>query len=118
METPTTNRRELETQLIEKCWKDPEFKKQVVSDPKGMLEQHTGQKLPAGLKIVVHEEDANTLHFTIPQAPTNLSELSDAELERVAGGTDLIITLVVSLSVSIYGATLGVGLQRLNNDGW
>ena len=117
MEMPTTNRRAVETQLIEKCWKDPGFKKRVLSDPKGMLEQHTGQKLPAGLKIVIHEEDANTLHFTIPQAPTNLNELSDEELEKVAGGTD-IATLVVSLSVAIYGVTLGVGLQGLGNDPW
>jgi hypothetical protein len=107
METPTTDRRAIETQLIEKCWKDPEFKKRVVSDPKGMLEQHTGQKLPAALKIVVHEEDANTLHFAIPQPPTNLNELSDAELEKVAGGTD--ISLLVSLTIGIAGVTLGAG---------
>jgi hypothetical protein len=89
MEMPTTNRRAVETQLIEKCWKDPGFKKRVLSDPTGMLEQHTGQKLPAGLKIVVHEEDASTLHFTIPLPPTKMSELSDAQLENVAGGTGI-----------------------------
>ena len=27
-------RRDLETALIEKCWKDAEFKRQVISDPK------------------------------------------------------------------------------------
>jgi hypothetical protein len=107
METPTTDRRAIETQLIEKCWKDPEFKKRVVSDPKGMLEQHTGQKLPAGLKIVVHEEDANTLYFTIPPAPANLNELSDEELEKVAGGTD--ISMLMSLTVAIVGVTLSAG---------
>jgi hypothetical protein len=115
METPTTNRRELETQLIEKCWKDSEFMKRVISDPKGMLEQHTGQKLPAGLKIVVHEEDANTLHFTIPQAPTNLNELSDAELDRVAGGTDVIATLVLSLSIA---ASVGALTYGTGQSGW
>ena len=62
METLTATRRDIETALIEKCWKDPEFKKAVVSDPKGMFEHHTGQKLPAQLKIVIHEEDVNTLH--------------------------------------------------------
>ena len=112
MEAPTTNRRAIETQLIEKCWKDPEFKKRVVSDPKGMLEQHTGQKLPAGLKIVIHEEDANTLHFTIPPSPTNLSELSDAELEKVAGGTDIAITLLVA-SIAVTSAVGGASVASV-----
>ena len=102
MEAQTATRRDLETALIEKCWKDPDFKKQVISDPKGMLERHTGQKLPAQIKIFIHEEDANTLHFSIPLAPSNLTELSDDELERVAGGTDL---LVVTTAMA---ATLGL----------
>ena len=114
METPTTNRRDLETKLVEKCWKDPEFMKLVVSDPKGMLEQHTGQKLPAGLKIVIHEEDANTLHFTIPQAPTNLNELSDAELERVSGGTEVGLSVIMAavLTAATVGATASALIQR------
>jgi hypothetical protein len=102
MEAQPATRRDLETALIEKCWKDPDFKKQVTSDPKGMLERHTGQKLPAPIKIFIHEEDANTLHFSIPLAPSNLTELSDDELEKVAGGTDL---LVVTTAVA---ATLGL----------
>ena len=86
METQASTRRDLETLLIEKCWKDPEFKSQILSDPKGMLERHTGQKLPPQVKIFVHEEDANTLHFTIPAPPVNFGELSDDQLEKVAGG--------------------------------
>ncbi|WP_058186955.1 NHLP leader peptide family RiPP precursor [Terracidiphilus gabretensis] len=116
METPTTNRRDLETKLIEKCWKDPEFMKLVVSDPKGMLEQHIGQKLPAGLKIVVNQEDANTLHFTIPLPPTNLNELSDEELEKVAGGSDLIAIFTLAITVGVL--TFGTGMMQARNDPW
>jgi len=44
--------------------------------------------------------------------PSNLSELSDDDLEKVAGGTD--IAFFVSLSVSIAGsaaATVGSALK-------
>src|SRR5215471_9272320 len=97
VQTQAVTRREMETRLIEKAWKDPVFRKDIVKDPKGMLEKHTGQKLPEQLRIFVHEEDANTLHFSIPPAPSNLNELSDEDLEKVAGGTDIVITAVTTL---------------------
>jgi hypothetical protein len=107
MEAQAATRRDLETALIEKCWKDPEFKKAVLSDPKAMLERHMGQKLPAPIKIFIHEEDANTLHFSIPRAPSNLTELSDDDLERVAGGTDVIVTVAtITVTAAIFSATV------------
>jgi hypothetical protein len=112
MEAQAMTRRDLETALIEKCWKDPDFKKQVISDPKGMLERHIGQKLPAPIKIFIHEEDANTLHFSIPPAPSNLTELSDDDLERVAGGTDLLVVVTIvaaTMGAVASAATAGVG---------
>ena len=100
-EAPAATRRDLETQLIEKAWKDPVFRKEIVRDPKGMLEKHTGQKLPAQVKIFVHEEDPNTLHFSIPPAPSNLAELSDEDLEKVAGGTDVSVLGAMAITALI-----------------
>ena len=118
MEAQATTRRDLETALIEKCWKDPEFKKTVLSDPKGMLELHIGQKLPAALKVFIHEEDANTLHFSIPTAPSNLSELSDEDLEKVAGGTDLVTTLVLVGLGTAVAQTVGSAAAITVDKGW
>jgi len=117
METQSVTRHDVETALIEKCWKDPTFKKQVISDPKGMLERQTGQKLPLEVKVFIHEEDANTLHFSIPPVPANLAELSDEELETVAGGTDVVVTMAVT--VTVFGAitTLVSAAETLKN-GW
>lgn len=119
------SRRELETHLIEKCWKDPSFQKEVISDPKGMFEKYTGQKLPEELKIFIHSEDANTLHFSIPPAPSNLNELSDEELERVAGGTDVLafvgLTAIVAASAvggSLLTAGVATGVQAGKAAGW
>lgn len=70
------------------------------------------------MKIFIHEEDANTLHFSIPLAPGNLSELSDEQLEKVAGGTDLIVTGLVAVSVvATASVTLGAA-QAGKSAGW
>jgi len=115
---PSMTKRDLETALIEKCWKDPEFKKQIVADPKGMLERHIGQKLPANLKILIHEEDTHTMHFSLPPAPSNATELSDEDLERVAGGTELIVVATVAwAAVTVASAVVSGGVVTAKQ-GW
>jgi hypothetical protein len=106
-------RRDLETRLIEKAWKDPEFRRQVLSDPKGMLESYLGRKLPEGLKIHIHEEDANTLHFSVPPAPANVAQLSDEDLEKVAGGTEIAIMVFTTLTL---GTAIAGGVTK--SEGW
>ncbi len=119
MQTQESARREMETALIEKCWKDPEFKKAVLSDPKGIFERHTGRSLPPGMKIFIHEEDANTLHLTIPPAPSNLADLSDEDLERVAGGTEFLIVMsAVAVSVAGASAVGSVAGVTATSGGW
>jgi hypothetical protein len=114
-EAVATSRRDIETALVEKCWKDPEFKKAVVTDPKGMLERHTGKKLPPHVKIIIHEEDANTLHLSIPPGPANAEKLSDEDLERVAGGTEIVGIVVASVA---GGALLTAAVGTMDSGAW
>ena len=114
---------DLETRLIEKCWKDPEFRKQVLADPKGSFERHLGRPLPADLKIVIHEDSAKTINLVLPPAPTNASELSDEELEIVAGGTGGIglasmITLLVPSADVAVGAAYGTAAAAGKSSPW
>jgi hypothetical protein len=87
---------QMEAALIRKCSEDAEFRAKILADPKGMLQEALGQKLPENLEIVVHEEDLHTLHFSVPPSRESLAkELTDEQLEQIAGGTEL--GLVVSL---------------------
>jgi hypothetical protein len=81
-------RKEFEQQIIEKAMKDEDFRKQLMEDPKFILEQETGMKMPGSMNIKVLEEDAGTFYLVLPPIPTvsEAGELSDADLEGVSGG--------------------------------
>jgi hypothetical protein len=118
MASAASARLDLEAALIKKCWQEPDFRKQVVADPKGMLEKATGQKLPDNVKIFIHEEDRSTLHLSIPPAPKNMNELSDEDLERVAGGTELVLGTTLIMAATMGIAAAGGAAYVTKNSGW
>ena len=66
--------------------KDAEYKKALVSDPKKVVSMQLGQELPDSLAIKVIEDSAEVMHMVLPYVPEEGAELSDADLEMVAGG--------------------------------
>jgi hypothetical protein len=117
-EAPLT-RKDIEAKIVALAWQDDDFRRKFVTDPKGQFEARLGTKLPDSLKITVHEEDQNSLHFVIPMTPrANLDELTDDELEKVAGGTDLVLMsisiLVGSALVTAAAASMIVATVKNN----
>jgi len=91
------SRRDLETKIIVKAWEDAAFRTRFLAEPKTMFEERLGVKLPETLTITAHAEDAEHLHFVIPAKPDiDLDELSDEDLEKIAGGS-LFLTIVGAL---------------------
>ena len=68
--------------LIEKAGKDVDFRAHLVADPNSIISQEFGIDVPDEMRIVVHESDMNTVHFSLP--PTLV--LSEEQLEAAAGG--------------------------------
>jgi hypothetical protein len=85
--------------LYAKAWKDDAFRNALLSDPRAAIEKEYGTPLPKGLNIEVHEQTDQTLHFVLPPKPRKASggELSDEDLDRVAGG----ITGIPPVTISV-----------------
>jgi hypothetical protein len=81
-------RQELEARLLDKAGKDAAFRRALLSDPKGTLGRELGVSLPEGLAVTVVEEAPGRCYLVLPAAAAHRTEeLSDAELEAVAGGS-------------------------------
>jgi hypothetical protein len=84
-------RAEMERRLIEKGLEDEAFRQRLLSDPKGAVEEELGTRLPGEVRVVAVEETADTIYLVVPYVSTGAEEageLSDRELEAVAGGWD------------------------------
>jgi hypothetical protein len=84
-----TGRQEMERRLIEKSLEDESFRQRLIEDPKGAVEQELGTRLPEGVRVVSVEETAKTIYLVLPSTSTagaEGGELSDQQLEAVAGG--------------------------------
>jgi hypothetical protein len=83
-----SGRQEMERMLIERSLQDDAFRQRLLADPKATVEQELGTPLPEGVRVEAVEETAQTIYLVLPSASPlgERGELSDRELEAVAGG--------------------------------
>ena len=70
--------------IIAKAQAENDYREQLLANPKHAIQQAFGKELPLGLEVRVVEEAANVVYLVLPPKPT--SELTDEDLEAVAGG--------------------------------
>jgi hypothetical protein len=86
------SRAEWERRLIERSLEDEEFRQRLLDDPKAAVEQELGRGLPEGVDVRVVEESSDTIYLVLPSASAVVgqgSELSDQDLEAVAGAGEI-----------------------------
>ena len=84
-----TGRQEMERRIVQRSIEDEAFRQRLIEDPKGALEQEMGARLPEEVRIVTVEETQDTIYLVLPSTPmagAEGGELSEQELESVAGG--------------------------------
>jgi hypothetical protein len=86
------SRAEMERSLVNRSLEDEEFRQRLLAEPRAAIEQELGIRLPESIEVRVVEESAETIYLVLPSAsPLGEGvELSDQELEALAGGCSLI----------------------------
>lgn len=94
--------------ILAKCWTDKAFKQKLLTNTAATL-QAEGVQVPAGYTVNVVENTGKTMNFVIPPNPNG--ELSDVELESVAGGKGSPGQIAAGVFEGAAGlATMNVGL--------
>lgn len=68
--------------VVARAWSDVAFKKRLLSNPVKVLKEN-GIQSPPDVTVKVVEDSAKVIHLILPNKP---AELSDEELDQVAGG--------------------------------
>lgn len=113
-------------QLAYKVLSEAGYAEKLKADPVAILQKLTSQPLPSDFSVHVHQSGSGVIHLVLPPAQeevqaqfANTNELTDEELERIAGGTDPLTTAIGSaivltiLTASAVVSTLTVNTATL-----
>jgi hypothetical protein len=81
------SRKDVREALVRTALKDVSFRESLVANPKLVVERALGTKLPEDMEVVVVQETDEKMFIVLPmELPFETGDLSDAELEQIAGG--------------------------------
>lgn len=89
---------------------NPKYRAALLKDPKAVIEKQLNTSI-GGLKVKAVADTADTVHVVIPYSAAE-GELSDADLEKVAGGKQDIKAECTALALG--GAAAGNTVTQIN----
>jgi hypothetical protein len=95
---------DIEQLIVNKAMEDKAFKQELVNNPKAAIAKELNVELPAELEIEVVQQTPQKLYLVLPLEVTLEEEageeLSEEQLEAVAGGGILTLTVRVTVAVA------------------
>ncbi len=110
-------------EIVTRAWSDASFKKQLLENPTKAVEAIYGLKLPESIKVKVIEETEDTRYVVIPYRPPVCDELSNEDLEAVAGGISCVTdppsnstrSKLINSSISITSNPINISSTPLSS---
>jgi hypothetical protein len=105
--TEGLTRHDLEAKIVKHCWQDEGFQKEFTADPGAAFVKYLAVPAASLPRVVVHEETPGSWHIVLPAKPANAGELSEGDLEKVAGGISptYLVTAAIGSGVAASIAT-------------
>jgi hypothetical protein len=96
---------EVKSELAARCYDDSDFREALINDPNGTLEEEYGLEKGAlaEFEFEIITEEGKKIVIVVPP-DTSEMELSDDELDQVAGGG----FFTVGLTIAVIGASASV----------
>ena len=86
--TPFTSRTQVEEALLARAESNESFRRDLLTDPRTVLAKDFGISISPEVKLNVVEETTRNLYLVLPaRAASAAGQLTDIELELVAGGS-------------------------------
>ena len=79
-------RGQLWDKVVEQAQRNPKYYESLKANPRALMEKQLGTSIPKNVNIKVLEESADTYYIVLPAFAKEGAELSDSDLEKVAGG--------------------------------
>lgn len=93
--------------VVNRAWEDDNFRQELIANPADSIRSVTGEDfpLPAGKELkVVDQTDPSYAYLNIPAKPDlDSMELTDEQLEMVAGGDVISALIIVGTATVISG---------------
>jgi hypothetical protein len=83
-------RGEIQDLLVKFAAEQPKYKDALKKNPKEVIYKQFGIQIPGNTKVSVLQEAADQIYVVLPHVVAAGDELSDADLEAVAGGHTIV----------------------------
>ena len=100
--------------LVQRTYQDPAFKAEFMENPLEVIRNEAGIDFEIPEKsrfVVIDKSDPHALYITLPVNEDSL-ELTDEELELIAGGTDSTNSATICLVINLGNLNLKKGCKE------